>query len=186
MEISIEDFLKLNLKDEVFIIETDTVYGLGALMNSEKAAKRILEIKNRSNEKFFSLLVSNIAQVDDLTTNAMDSYELIDKYWPGALTIIFKKSNMVPSFVSANDTVGLRMPDCKKTLKALDKFGPMIMTSLNYSGEPPVTKYSDCLKYLDKVDYIVKGADLSGVPSTVYDAINDRVLRQGNVKIKLV
>ena len=185
MEITIEEFLKLNLKDEVFIIETDTLYGIGALMNSEKAAKRIMEIKNRGEEKFFSLLVSNMVQVDDLTIDSIDSYDLIDKYWPGALTIIFKKSDKVASYISKNETVGLRMPDCKKTLKAIEKFGPMIMTSLNKSGEPPVTKYEDVIKYIDKVDYIVKGKDLSGIPSTVYDAINNKVLREGSVKIKL-
>ena len=185
MEISIEEFLKLNLKDEVFIIETDTVYGLGALMTSEKAAKRIIEIKNRGKDKYFSLLVSNLAQVDDLTKDSFDSYGLINEYWPGALTIIFKKSEKVNDYISPSDTVGLRMPDCKKTLKAIEKFGPMIMTSLNESGEPPITKYSDALKYIDKVDYIVKGKDLSGIPSTVYDAINDKVLREGSVKIKL-
>ncbi len=185
MEIDIEDFLKLNLKDEVFIIETDTVYGLGALMNSEKAAQRIKDIKNRGSEKYFSLLVSNMKQVDELTVNSFDSYALINEHWPGALTIIFKKSDKVKEYISPSDTVGLRMPDCKKTLKVLDKFGPMIMTSLNKSGEPPITKYIDALKYLDKVDYIVKGKDLSGIPSTVYDAINGKVLREGSVKIKL-
>ena len=75
------------------------------------------------------------------------------------------------------------MPDNDKTLKALERFGPMIMTSLNKSGEPAITKYSDCLKYIEKVDYIIKGNDLNGVPSTVYDAINDKVLREGSVKI---
>ena len=57
MIISLEEFLALNLKDEVFIIETDTVYGLGCLMNSLEGAKRILKIKNRPEEKHFSILV---------------------------------------------------------------------------------------------------------------------------------
>lgn len=183
MEISIEEFLKLNIKDEVFIIETDTVYGLGALLKSEIGAKKILKIKHRSINKHFSLLVSNLNQVDDLTTNYHDSIDLINKYWPGALTIIFKKSDKVPPYVSGDDTVGLRMPDNDKTLKAIEKFGPLIMTSLNESGEDAITKYSDALKYLDSVDYIVKGEDLCSLPSTVYDAINNKVLRKGSIKI---
>ena len=56
MILDIDEFLKLNLKDEVFIIETDTVYGIGCLYNSIKGAKRILEIKNRPESKYFSLL----------------------------------------------------------------------------------------------------------------------------------
>ena len=183
MEITIDEFLKLNIKDEVFIIETDTVYGLGCLMGSSIAAKKILDIKKRSKSKHFSLLVSNINQVDELTLNYRDSIDLINKYWPGALTIIFKKSSLVPSYVSSDDTVGLRMPDNEKTLKAIEKFGPMIMTSLNESGEAPIIKYEDTLKYKNIVDYIVKGLDLNSIPSTVYDAINNKVLRQGTIKI---
>jgi len=183
MEITFDEFLKLNLKDEVFIIETDTVYGLGCLMSSKKGADKILEIKHRSKTKFFSLLVSNLKQVDNLTTNSESCLDLMNKYWPGALTIIFKKSEIVPDYVTYTDTVGLRMPDDEKTLKVLDKFGPMIMTSVNESGEPAIVKYNDCLKYVNDVDYIVKGPDLSGKPSTVYDAENEKVLREGEIKI---
>ena len=183
MEITLEEFLKLDIKDEVFVIETDTVFGLGTLVGSEAGARRIYEIKGRDSSKHFSLLVSNLNQVEELTKNFESTIDLCNKYWPGALTIIFKKSDKVPSYVSSDDTVGLRMPDNDKTLKALERFGPMIMTSLNKSGEPAITKYSDCLKYIEKVDYIIKGNNLNGVPSTVYDAINDKVLREGSVKI---
>ena len=66
MEISIKDFLKLDIKDEVFIIETDTVYGIGCLYSSEIGAKRIMDIKDRDESKFFSLLVSNMYQVEEI------------------------------------------------------------------------------------------------------------------------
>ena len=183
MEITLNEFLNLNIKDEVFIIETDTVYGLGTLMNSKAGAERICEIKGRDMSKHFSLLVSNLHQVEALTKNYFNVIDLCNEHWPGALTIIFKKSDLVPNFVSSDDTVGLRMPDNDNTLKVLEKFGPMIMTSVNKSGEEAITKYNDCLKYIDKVDYIIKGKDLNGIPSTVYDAVTDKVLREGSVKI---
>jgi len=183
MIISIDDFLKLDLKDEVFIIETDTVYGMGCLYKSEVGAKRILEIKNRSNEKFFSLLVSNLDQVSKLTKSYEESLDIMNEYWPGALTIIFNKSDEVGQYISPLDTVGLRMPDNDKTIKVLEKFGPMIMTSVNKSGDPAITKFNDCLKFDGLVDYIIKGEDLNGMPSTVYDAVNNKVLRQGSVLI---
>ena len=183
MIITIDELLNMNLKDEVFVIETDTVYGIGCLYNSKIGAERILKIKNRPQEKHFSLLVSNLKQVESLAKDYDDSIDLLNKYWPGAVTFIFKKSENVPSFVSSSDTVGLRMPNNNKTLMALEKFGPMIMTSLNKSGEPSITKYSDCLKFEDVVDFIVKGDDLFDLPSTVYDIENKKVLRQGSVRI---
>lgn len=183
MIIELEEFLKEDLTDKVFILETDTVYGLGCLMNSESAAKRILEIKERPEEKHFSLLVSNFIQVDELTKNYRDSIEYLNEYWPGAVTFIFMKSDKVPHFISADDTVGLRMPDNDKTLKAIEHFGPMIMTSLNKSGETAITSFDDCVKYIDKVDYIVRGENLTNIPSTVYDIKNKKVLRKGSVKI---
>ena len=183
MIITIDELLNMNLKDEVFVIETDTVYGIGCLYNSKIGAERILKIKNRPEEKHFSLLVSNLSQVDHLTTDFNESIDLLNEYWPGAVTFIFRKSNNVPSFVSCDDTIGLRMPDNEKTLSVLDKFGPMIMTSLNKSGEPSITKFIDTLKFEDAVDFIVKGEDLSDLPSTVYDIKSKKVLRQGSVRI---
>lgn len=185
MEISLEDFLKLNLKDETFIIETDTVYGIGCLYNSKIGSEKILSIKHRNNNKFFSILVSNLNQVKMLTKNYENALDIINKYWPGELTIIMEKSECVKGFVSSTNTVGLRMPNNENALKALEVHGPMIMTSLNISGEEPIIKYNDCLKFIDDVDYIVKGKDLSGIPSTVYNHLNKTVLRQGKIKISL-
>ena len=76
------------------------------------------------------------------------------------------------------------MPASPKALRVMEKFGPIIMTSLNKSGEPALTKYSDVLKYVDKVDYIIEGSDLSGIPSTVYDLKNKKTLREGSITIK--
>lgn len=185
MIISIDEFLKMNIKDKVFIIETDTVYGIGCLYQSKKAVLRINEIKNRASGKFYSLLVSNYKQVEDLTLNSADAKELMDEYWPGALTIIFNKSSKVEDYITSNNTVGLRMPNSVNALKALEKFGPMVMTSLNKSGEAPLVKFEDCLKFEDEVDFIIKGKDLSGKPSTVYDFTNNKILRNGDIVIKI-
>ena len=75
------------------------------------------------------------------------------------------------------------MPNNKKTLDALNLFGPMIMTSVNNSGEPAITKFNECLVFEPLVDYIVIGDDLSSIPSTVYDTTTNKILRQGSVKL---
>ena len=82
------------------------------------------------------------------------------------------------------ETVGLRMPDDSLTLKVIEKFGPLIMTSLNNSGEPPVVKFNDTKAFESEVDFIVKGKDLNSLPSTIYDADNKKVIRQGSVVIE--
>ena len=184
MIIDVNELLKMDLKDEVFVIETDTVYGLGCLYNSKAGAERIMEIKKRSASKNFCVLVSNLDQVNELATNANDVMPLLKKYWPGAVTFIFKKSIKVEDFVTKLETVGLRMPDDSLTLKVIDKFGPLIMTSLNNSGEPPVVKFNDTKAFESEVDFIVKGKDLNSLPSTIYDIENKKVLRQGSVEIE--
>ena len=183
MIIDIDRMLQMDLKDEVFIIETDTVYGIGCLYNSSVGAQRILDIKERSKNKFFSLLISNMDQAKELTIDLDSKKALLDKYWPGDVTFILKKSDKVKDYISKEETVGIRMPNCDKTLSALERFGPMIMTSLNKSGEPPIIKFSDALRFESMVDFIVKGEDKTGIPSTVYDAINDKDLRQGSTRI---
>ena len=81
------------------------------------------------------------------------------------------------------NTVGVRIPDDPIALKILELTGPMAVTSLNISTEPAVLKFEDTLSFLNIVDYIVKGDDLSGISSTVYDVKNCNILRQGSVKI---
>jgi len=111
--------------------------------------------------------------------------ELADKHWPGALTLIGRKTDAVSYLATANhDTVGLRIPDHQLALRILAHFGPMVTTSLNQAGEPAVFKYEDALKYLSKVDYLVPGGDLRENASTVYDTLTFQVLRQGDVIIE--
>lgn len=183
MIIELEDFLKLNIKDEVFIIETDTVYGMGCLYNSEAGAHKISNIKNRDNIKRYSLLVSDFKQVKDLTNNSEEYYDILNKYWPGAVTFIFDKSELVKDYISKDKTVGLRMPDNERTLKVIDRFGPLIMTSVNKSGDPAIVNFNDTLVFENEVDYIVRGKDLTNIPSTVYDLFNKKTIREGTIKL---
>ena len=81
----------------------------------------------------------------------------MDKYWPGALTLIFKKSNLISDKVTSNfDTVGLRMPNSNIALQILNHFGLMATTSVNISGSAPLNNIEDIKKYFsDEIDYLV-------------------------------
>lgn len=184
MIIEVEDLLKIELNDEVIIFETDTVYGIGCLIDSESGIKRIYDIKQREDRKPLAVLCANLEQVQNLVKDFEKHCKLGEKYWPGALTLVFNKTEVVSDLVTSGfKTVGVRIPNSKTALSILEKYGPMAVTSLNISSEPAILSFKDVLPFERSVDYIVKGNDLSSISSTVYDCVNTRVLRQGEIKI---
>lgn len=184
MEILVKEILKKDLKDEVLIFETDTVYGIGCLISSEKGVRRIYDIKERDGQKPLAVLCANIEQVKSVVNEFSLGIEYGEKYWPGALTLVLPKKDIVGDFITSGfKTVGVRIPNDEIALQILEKFGPMAVTSLNLSTEPAILKYSDAYMYLDDVDYVVEGKDLDSISSTVYDCINKKTLRKGDIKI---
>lgn len=184
MEINLKDLLKLDLKDEVIIFQTDTVYGLGCLIGSKIGVDRIYEIKKRDGHKPLAVLCANMEQVRSVVSNFEIGRKIGEAYWPGALTLIMVKKDIVGNFITSNfDTVAVRIPNDKIALSILEKNGPMAVTSLNLSTKPPILKYHQVLEFIAEVDYIVKGEDLNSISSTIYDCINNRTLRYGEIKI---
>ncbi|MCF7924367.1 MAG: threonylcarbamoyl-AMP synthase [Candidatus Izimaplasma sp.] len=179
------NYLNINIDNKVIVFPTDTVYGIGCKYQDIKAVKRIYEIKNRDYSKPMAMLCYSLEQVKQIVSRDVKLEKDLTKYWPGKLTLIYKKNEDISDIITANkDTVGVRIPNNAIALNLLKKHGPMVVTSLNESNEPPIIKFEDALVYEDKVDYIVVGGNLNNQPSTVYDTINKIVLRQGDVKIK--
>lgn len=177
--------LEIDLKGKIIIFPTDTVYGIGCLYDDLEAVKRIYEIKQRDYSKPMAILCHDL----EMVKNVIDEDSIFDdnltKYWPGKLTLIFKKNKRVSNIITANkDSVGVRIPNHEISLKLLKKFGPMVVTSLNLSSEPAISKFNYVLKYENQVDYIIDGGDLNSSASTVYDTINKKTLRQGDIIIK--
>jgi L-threonylcarbamoyladenylate synthase len=184
MEINIKDLLDVKIQDEVVVFQTDTVYGIGALLSSEKGVKKIYQVKSREAQKPLAVLCANIGQVKTLVKDFKTVEKHAIKHWPGALTLVLKKTDLVGDYITSGfDTVGVRIPKDEIALQILEKFGPMAVTSLNISSEPAILKYSDALRFNNEVDYIVKGKDLNSISSTVYDCVNKRVLRQGDISL---
>ncbi len=185
MILNSKNYLDYNLFGKVIIFPTDTVYGIGCLYEDIDSIKRIYEIKNRDYTKPMVILCSNMNQVNSLIKSGQNLPEHLKKHWPGKLTIIFFKNENVYDIISSGkETVGIRIPGNEISLNLLEKHGPMVVTSLNISNEPAITKFNDVLRYSDKVDYIIEGGDLDSAPSTVYDLTENRVLRQGDIVIK--
>lgn len=185
------DEILLN-KGGLFGFETDTVWGLGCLPDDKTAVDKIYEIKGRDRSKPL-ILMSN--SLKNLTPYILEVPEyakiLIKKYFPGALTLIFKKSNKTKDFItSGQNTVGIRVPNHKGFWELCAKIPGNVLatTSLNYSGEPPAVNFDEAAaKFKETADIIEpeQGSLIQGVSSTVVlcTGVEPKVLRQGSVEI---
>ncbi len=169
---------------------TDTVWGLGALPSSEKGVKKIYEIKKREAQKPLILMSNDIENtlpyVKELNGKAQ---ELVNNYFPGALTLVLEKTDMAPDYMTSGfNTVGIRIPDnaiFKEICESIDGH-VLATTSANLSHEPSAKTYEQAVKNMgSKVDLIIEdyGQIAKGLESTVVLILENKtkILRQGAV-----
>lgn len=182
-KVKLSEFLKLEKKDlfgKVFCFPTDTVYGLAALYGDADGIRKIYEVKHRSFNKPLANLCSNIKQITDLGIEIPEfAMELMQKYWPGPLTLILN---------GPDGKISFRMPDSEIALKIIDRFSLLPTTSVNESGEPELNSVVEIeTLFSDKIDYLITdSATFSKLPSTVAD-ISDgkiKILRQGAIYLE--
>ena len=190
------DYSKINniLKnDGVIAFVTDTVWGLGCLPSSEKAVKKIYEIKHRESKKPLILMSYDIYPLFDYVNQPIEkeAQRLIKKYFPGALTLVLDKTENTPNYMTSGlSTVGIRVPDNKTfgdICKNIDGH-VLATTSANISGEPPALTYDEAVNYIgDKVDYVVEslGYEAQGRASTVAGFKDGKavIYRQGEIEL---
>ena len=172
----------------IAIFPTETVYGIGTNGLNEEAVKQLYEVKQRPLNKPISLLVNSIDMIEEIAKDITDiEYELIKEFFPGPLTIILKKNNIVPNILTANqDTVGIRMPANKIAIKLIEYAGvPIATPSANISGRPSGTNIKDIMEDFDgKVDYFVDGGPSKiGRASTIVKVEKGipKILRKGAI-----
>ena len=172
----------------VVVFPTETVYGIGANGLSANAVKRIYEVKQRPLNKPISLLVNGTDMINEIAQDITDLEKaLIREFFPGPLTIILKKKDIVPNIVTANsNTVGVRMPSNEIALKLIEYAGvPIATPSANISGKPSGTNMEDIMKDFEgKVDYFIDdGPSKIGISSTIVQVIDGvpHILRQGKI-----
>ncbi len=170
------------------LFPTETVYGIGANALDEKAVKKIYEAKGRASDNPLIAHISNLEMLKKLVTEIGErEKKLIEKFWPGPLTIIFNKSNIVPNIITAGlETVAIRMPSNEIAKRLIEYSGvPIAAPSANISGKPSGTIVEDILEELDgKVEYIIDGGMVDiGLESTVIRVIDGKVhiLRPGKI-----
>ena len=189
-----KDYTKLKEPAEIIknggivVFPTETVYGIGANALNEQAVKKLYEIKQRPIDKPISLLVSSIDMVEKVAKDITKlEYGLIQEFFPGPLTIILKKRDIVPDIVTAvGDTVGIRMPANEIALKLIEYAGvPIAAPSANISGNPSGIELSNIInEFGENVDYYVDGGKSEiGFASTIVQVVDGvpHILRQGSI-----
>ena len=175
------------------IFPTETVYGLGANALDEDAATKIYQAKGRPSDNPLLVHVADKEDVYDLVENIDDRAKLLmDKFWPGPLTIVFKKKAIIPDRTSGGlDTVAIRMPSDQVARDLIRQAGvPIAAPSANISGRPSPTKPEHIIRDMDgRVDGILVGGPCDyGVESTIIDLSEDlaMVLRPGSITLEML
>jgi L-threonylcarbamoyladenylate synthase len=170
---------------------TETVYGLGALVWDERAVTRIFQVKGRPSDNPLIVHVSSVEMVEKVASRIPeDAYRLMEKAWPGPLTIVLPRSERVPRTVTAGlDTVAVRMPSHPVALSLIRETGePVAAPSANLSGRPsPTTGYHVIRDLMGRVEVILDaGATLQGVESTVVNILTEppTLLRPGAMPVE--
>ncbi len=174
--------------DGIVLFPTETVYGIGANGLSKKAVEKVYKVKGRNIKNPINLLVSDIKMIENVAKDITElEYRLMDAFFPGPLTIILKKKDIVPNIVTAGgDTVGVRMPSGKIALKLVQKAGvPIAAPSANLSGKLSGTNLHDIIgDFENKVDFIIDGGESKiGLESTIVKVIDGvpHILRPGAI-----
>ena len=171
---------------------TETVYGLGADALNAEAVASVYEAKGRPSDNPMIVHIANATDLYNLIDGGImgmsdEASKLIINLWPGPLTLIFKKSEIVPDVTTGGlDTIAIRMPSNPTARKLIKTTGrPIAAPSANLSGRPSPTTADDVLEDMDgRIDAIIMGEQCDvGIESTVVDMTGDipRILRPGAV-----
>jgi L-threonylcarbamoyladenylate synthase len=158
----------------VVIFPTDTVYGFLADAESKKAIERIYKIKKRPRSKPLPVFIKDIKMAKDLAEISEAHEKILKKYWPGKYTFILNRND-------GKGTIALRVPKYKALNDLLKKVNkPLVQTSVNISGNPPLNVLVDIINNFDKQknkpDLIVGVGNLpKRKPSAIIDLTNDKI-----------
>ena len=172
---------------------TETVYGLGANALDEEAAKKVYEAKGRPSDNPLIVHISNLNMLDDIVTQVPEvAKKLMDAFWPGPMTLIFNKSELVPKGTTGGlNTVAVRFPNHPIALELIEKSGVSIAApSANLSGKPSPTMGEHVIDDLDgRIDMIIDGGMVGmGLESTIIDVTCETpmILRPGFITYEMI
>jgi L-threonylcarbamoyladenylate synthase len=160
-------------RNELVVLPTDTVYGIGCDAFSAKGVQALLAAKGRGPQSPPPVLIANLNTLQALAEQIPDvAMRLAETFWPGALTMILRaQPSLNWNLGETKGTVALRMPDHKIALALLEEVGPMAVSSANLTGEPVATTCQQAEAYLGSSVqvYLDGGSSPKGEASTILD-----------------
>ncbi len=178
-------------KGGVIAFPTDTVYCLGARYDCDAALERIYEIKQRPRNLALPVMVANKQQITEVVDYVPSiAVPFIDKYMPGAITLIMPRNKSVSDIISnGKETLAVRIPEHQMTIDIITGIEtPLVGTSANTSGEPSNITAKNVISQIgDKVDLVIDdGKCPVGIVSTIIDVTGDYpvILREGAISRK--
>ncbi len=184
--------IKIITEGGIVIFPTDTAYGIGCRMDDEDAVRRLFALRRRPEVQATPVLVDGIrmaqSYLDPIPQDVRE--KLMDKYWPGALTIVLPcNEEKVTGLVrGGGGNLGVRMPNHALILEIIRGIGvPLLGPSANFPGAQTPYALEDLDRELtERVDFIVRGECSVKQASTVIDCSVSpwRILREGAVKVE--
>ena len=176
---------------KIICFPTETVMGLGVLYNDEDAYNLLNKVKQRREDKPYTLMLGNKDDIDKYAYVDNRIKNVIDSFLPGSLTLLLKAKENVPSYVTHNTgIIGVRVPSNTEALELLKYIEvPLLVPSANKSGEKPALNDKEAYEiFKDEVEVIVPGCSTSGTPSTIIDFTKEKpvLIREGNLSFEEV
>ncbi len=181
-EVNINEIITALENGAVLVCPTDTVYGLICDATNKKAVEKIYKIKKRQKSKPLGVFVRNIEMTKRYADISRDQEKKLKESWPGAITFILKAKQIedgpLSVLVYKNGTIGMRMPDYNLIQKIFKEFNkPIAQTSVNISGQPPISKISDIIEQFGRLNILaINGGDLRKAElSKIIDLTKDKI-----------
>lgn len=186
----IDELASILKNDGVIAVPTDTVYGLCARIDSEKAHNKLIETKNRPVNKLFPIMCANKEQIKSIAKLNNIAEIIIDCFMPGPITLILEKKIQLPNSINKKYTsIAVRMATSKSLEKLIEEVGsPVFMTSANISGEPTCESLEEIEEKFPSLDGILEENSPKGKASTIVDCTTERIkiLREGPISLKQI
>lgn len=187
------DAAKIIRQGGLVAFPTETVYGLGANALNANASAKIYAAKGRPSDNPLIVHIADTAVVGEIASEVPESaYMLMEAFWPGPLTIILPKKDIVPDETTGGlNTVAIRMPSHPVALSLIRESGEYIAApSANTSGKPSPTEASHVVADMDgRIDMILDGGPVGiGIESTIVDLTGDipTILRPGYITKSMI